>query len=155
MVGFRCVLILSLMLSSTIVNGHSIYRRDSHSNDEGEGEKTDVFKSFSYMLKVSAQKIKDSLKSGYHYVRGRIGDAETNCTSQNITARDSSVDEDTIVFNNDDGTDVTVIMTTDDSDEKEDPTTLPTILNRSLLDTPIACGGGQQLGKDGKCRVVW
>lgn len=159
MIGFRCVLIFSLILSSTIVTGHSIHRRDSQNDDEGDDDKTKIMlKSFSDMIKMSAQRIKDSFKMGYHFMKSRTSPDETNSTSENLSMGNSSMDEDTIIFNNEDGPDMTpAIMTTiDDNNEKQaDATTIPSILNRSLLDTPIACGGGQQLGKDGKCRVVW
>lgn len=158
MAGFRCVLIISLILSSTIVTGHSINRRDSQNNEEGDDDKTKLLKTISDMLKMNSQRIMDSFKMGYHFVKSRIAPDETNSTSENISMGNSSIDEDKIVFVSDDGPDVTLaVMTTmDENNEKEaDATTIPTILNRSLLDTPIACGGGQQLGKDGKCRVVW
>lgn len=159
MIGFRCVLIFSLILSSTIVTGHSIHRRNGQTNDEGEDDdKTKMFKSFSDMLTKSAQRIKDSIKMGYHFMKSRIAPDETNSTSDNLSMGNSSMDDDTIIFNNEDEPDMTpaILTTIDDNNEKSaDATTIPTILNRSLLDTPIACGGGQQLGKDGKCRVVW
>lgn len=158
MIGFRCVLILSLILSSTIVSGHSIHRRDSQINDEGEDDKTKMFKSISDMIKTSAQRIKDSFKMGYQFMRSRIAPDGINRNSENFSMGNSSIDEDTIIFNNEDETDMTpaIVTTIDENNEKEaDATTIPSILNRSLLDTPIACGGGQQLGKDGKCRVVW
>lgn len=158
MIGFRCVLILSLILSSTIVTGHSINRRHSQNNDdEGEDDGPKMFKSFSDMIKMSAQKFKDSLKMGYNFMKSRIAPDETNSTSENLSMRNSSMDEDTIVFNEDESDMTPAIMTTidEDNEKQADATTIPTILNRSLLDTPIACGGGQQLGKDGKCRVVW
>lgn len=165
MIGFRCVLILSLILSSTIVTGHSINRRDNENNNNNEGDdedddKTKMFKKFSDMLTISAQRIKDSLQMGFMFVKSRtMASGEANSTAANLSMVNSSTDEDTIIFNNEDESDMTPAIATtiiDENNEKEaDATTIPTILNRSLLDTPIACGGGQQLGKDGKCRVVW
>lgn len=159
MIAFRCVLIVSLIISSTLVTGHSIHRRDNRNNDESDDDdRIKVLKTISDMLKMSAQKMKGSFIMGFHFMRSKLQSADTNGTSENGSIGNGSMDDDTIIFHNDDGPDVTAaIMTTmEENDEKQtDATTIPTILNRSLLDTPIACGGGQQLGKDGKCRVVW
>ncbi|KAG4080045.1 hypothetical protein HA402_006357 [Bradysia odoriphaga] len=161
MIGFRCVLILSLILSTTLVTGHSINRRDNQNADESGDEDDDkmkMLKSISDMLKISAQKLRGSVIMGYHLLRDRIAPDEVNRTSNNPSIGSASMDDDTIIFHNDDGPDVTAAMVTtidEDNKDQQDATTIPTILNRSLLDTPIACGGGQQLGKDGKCRVVW
>lgn len=164
MIGLRCVLILSLILSITLVTGHSINRRDNQNADDSntssssdDDDKMKMLKSISDMLKISAQKIRGSLIMGYHLVRSHITSDEMNSTSDNPSVGSGS-DDDSIVFHSDDGPDVTSAMVTtinEDNKDKPDVTTIPTILNRSLLDTPIACGGGQQLGKDGKCRVVW
>lgn len=166
----RCVLILSLILSSTLVTGHSINRRDSENVDDkcDDDDKMKMLKSISEMLKMSAQKIRVSVVMGYQMVRGGTEPKETNSTSDDSVSMESasmesvSMDDDAIVFSqDDDGPDVTsaMAMPGDDEDmDKEEPddvTSIPTILNRSLLDTPIGCDNGQLLGKDGKCRVVW
>lgn len=155
---FRCVLIITLILPLTLVTGHSIHRRDSQNNDESDGDRVEILKRIGDMLKQSAQNRKGSMLLGL-LTRSRTSPVDSNDTSESSSsaAGSGAMDDDMIVFN-DDGPDVTaLVMTTadDDSGKQVDATTVPTILNRSLLDTPIACGGGQQLGKDGKCRVVW
>lgn len=153
MIEFKCVLILSLIISTTIVTGHTINRRDSQSNEEGEA----LFKYFSNMVKMGAQKVKESFKMRLNFVKDKTATDDTNCTTDNLSSRHSSMDEDRIFFDNEDDTDITPPVTTtiDENNEKQEATTFPSLSNRSLLDTPIACGGGQQLGKDGKCRTVW